>query len=119
MNIIRPGGTIGVLGGGQLGRMLAMEGRRMGYRVGVMDPVENCPAGLRRPLWVKEFRLMSSPLKLNWCPGRFWPTSRVARPLVHHRVFLLSSRIDWFNGNFFTIITCRKPGLSRFGIRPA
>ena len=44
MNIIRPGGTIGVLGGGQLGRMLAMEGRRMGYRVGVLDPVENCPA---------------------------------------------------------------------------
>jgi 5-(carboxyamino)imidazole ribonucleotide synthase len=24
--------------------MLAMEGRRMGYRVGVLDPVENCPA---------------------------------------------------------------------------
>lgn len=44
MNIILPGGTIGILGGGQLGRMLAMEGRRMGYRVGVFDPVENCPA---------------------------------------------------------------------------
>jgi 5-(carboxyamino)imidazole ribonucleotide synthase len=44
MNIILPGGTIGILGGGQLGRMLAMEGRRMGYRIGVLDPVENCPA---------------------------------------------------------------------------
>ncbi|MDH5296955.1 MAG: 5-(carboxyamino)imidazole ribonucleotide synthase [Nitrospirota bacterium] len=44
MNIILPGGTIGILGGGQLGRMLAMEGRRMGYRVGVLDPAENCPA---------------------------------------------------------------------------
>jgi 5-(carboxyamino)imidazole ribonucleotide synthase len=44
MTIILPGGTIGILGGGQLGRMLAMEGRRMGYRVGVFDPVENCPA---------------------------------------------------------------------------
>lgn len=44
MNMIAPGRTIGVLGGGQLGRMLAMEGRRMGYRVGVLDPVENCPA---------------------------------------------------------------------------
>ncbi|HSF10237.1 MAG TPA: 5-(carboxyamino)imidazole ribonucleotide synthase [Nitrospirales bacterium] len=44
MNIILPGGTIGILGGGQLGRMLAMEGRRMGYRIGVLDPVQNCPA---------------------------------------------------------------------------
>ncbi len=44
MKPILPGGTIGILGGGQLGRMLAMEGRRMGYRVGVLDPVENCPA---------------------------------------------------------------------------
>ena len=44
MNVVLPGGTIGILGGGQLGRMLAMEGRRMGYRVGVLDPVENCPA---------------------------------------------------------------------------
>jgi 5-(carboxyamino)imidazole ribonucleotide synthase len=44
MTIILPGRTIGILGGGQLGRMLAMEGRRMGYRTGVLDPVENCPA---------------------------------------------------------------------------
>ncbi len=44
MNSILPGGTIGILGGGQLGRMLAMEGRRMGYRIGILDPVENCPA---------------------------------------------------------------------------
>ncbi|MDD3651146.1 5-(carboxyamino)imidazole ribonucleotide synthase [Immundisolibacter sp.] len=33
-----PGSTIGVLGGGQLGRMLAMEARRMGYRVRALDP---------------------------------------------------------------------------------
>ena len=44
MSIILPGRTVGILGGGQLGRMLAMEGRRMGYRVGVLDPLENCPA---------------------------------------------------------------------------
>jgi 5-(carboxyamino)imidazole ribonucleotide synthase len=44
MNVVLPGGTIGILGGGQLGRMLAMEGRRMGYRIGVLDPVENGPA---------------------------------------------------------------------------
>lgn len=53
MNIILPGGTIGILGGGQLGRMLAMEGRRMGYRIGVLDPVENCPAAQVADFWVQ------------------------------------------------------------------
>lgn len=40
-----PGATIGVLGGGQLGRMMAMEARRMGYRVCVLDRDVRCPAG--------------------------------------------------------------------------
>ena len=44
MSAILPGGTIGILGGGQLGRMMAMEARRMGYRTGVLDPVKHCPA---------------------------------------------------------------------------
>jgi 5-(carboxyamino)imidazole ribonucleotide synthase len=35
--MLLPGSTIGVLGGGQLGRMLAMEARRMGYRVRALD----------------------------------------------------------------------------------
>jgi 5-(carboxyamino)imidazole ribonucleotide synthase len=35
--MLLPGATIGVLGGGQLGRMLAMEARRMGYRVLALD----------------------------------------------------------------------------------
>ncbi|HCJ09975.1 MAG TPA: 5-(carboxyamino)imidazole ribonucleotide synthase [Clostridiales bacterium] len=44
MKAVLPGGTIGVLGGGQLGRMLALEAKRMGYRVGVVDPTPDCPA---------------------------------------------------------------------------
>ena len=44
MSSILPGRTIGILGGGQLGRMMAMEGRRMGYRMGVLDPQKNGPA---------------------------------------------------------------------------
>ncbi len=44
MTPVLPGGTIGVLGGGQLGRMLALEARRMGYRVGVLDPTPGCAA---------------------------------------------------------------------------
>ena len=43
--IILPGGTIGVLGGGQLGRMLAQAATRLGYRVHVFEPQPNSPAG--------------------------------------------------------------------------
>jgi 5-(carboxyamino)imidazole ribonucleotide synthase len=42
--IVRPGGLLAVLGGGQLGRMTAMAARTMGYRVRVMDPEPACPA---------------------------------------------------------------------------
>ena len=42
---VLPGGRIGLLGGGQLGRMFAIAARRMGYRVHALDPVADCPAG--------------------------------------------------------------------------
>ncbi len=42
---ILPGKTIGVLGGGQLGRMLAHAATRLGYRVHVYEPQAGCPAG--------------------------------------------------------------------------
>lgn len=41
---VLPGATIGILGGGQLGKMLALEARRMGYRIVVLDPLADCPA---------------------------------------------------------------------------
>ena len=44
MSGIVQGSTIGILGGGQLGRMTAMAARSMGYRVQVMDPDPSCPA---------------------------------------------------------------------------
>jgi 5-(carboxyamino)imidazole ribonucleotide synthase len=43
-SVILPGATIGILGGGQLGRMVAMAARGFGYRVQVMDPDPSCPA---------------------------------------------------------------------------
>ena len=39
-----PGSTIGILGGGQLGRMLGFAARAMGYRVATLDPDPGCPA---------------------------------------------------------------------------
>jgi 5-(carboxyamino)imidazole ribonucleotide synthase len=41
---ITPPATIGLLGGGQLGRMLALAARAMGYRIAVLDPDPACPA---------------------------------------------------------------------------
>lgn len=45
MKPLAPGSTVGILGGGQLGRMIAFEAHRMGYRVVVLDPDEDGPAG--------------------------------------------------------------------------
>lgn len=38
------GATIGIIGGGQLGRMMAFSAKKMGYNVGILDPSPNCPA---------------------------------------------------------------------------
>ncbi|RUY79320.1 ATP-grasp domain-containing protein, partial [Mesorhizobium sp. M7A.F.Ca.CA.001.10.2.1] len=38
------GSTIGIIGGGQLGRMLAVAAARLGYRTVVLEPQADCPA---------------------------------------------------------------------------
>ena len=43
---IAPGATLGVMGGGQLGRMFVQAAQRMGYRTAVLDPDPQSPAGL-------------------------------------------------------------------------
>ncbi|WP_035351071.1 5-(carboxyamino)imidazole ribonucleotide synthase [Fictibacillus gelatini] len=42
---ILPGETIGILGGGQLGRMMAISAREMGFSVVVLEPGTNSPCG--------------------------------------------------------------------------
>ena len=44
MERIDPGGTIGILGGGQLGRLLALSAGKLGYHTHIFYPVEDCPA---------------------------------------------------------------------------
>lgn len=44
MPALPPGSTIGIIGGGQLGRMLAMAAARLGYRTIVLEPQADCPA---------------------------------------------------------------------------
>ena len=43
--LVGPGAVLGLLGGGQLGRMFAMAARRMGYRVHTFSPEDDSPAG--------------------------------------------------------------------------
>ena len=44
--MILPGATLGMLGGGQLGRMFTTAAQTMGYKVVVLDPDTNSPAGI-------------------------------------------------------------------------
>ena len=41
---LAPPAVIGILGGGQLGRMLGQAARAMGYRIAILDPDPDCPA---------------------------------------------------------------------------
>src|SRR5690606_15388809 len=42
---ILPGQTIGIIGGGQLGRMMALAAKANGFRIAVLDPSEDSPCG--------------------------------------------------------------------------
>jgi len=44
LNPLPPNGTIGIVGGGQLGRMLASSAAKLGYRVVILEPAQDCPA---------------------------------------------------------------------------
>jgi len=45
MKQIPPNSTVGIFGSGQLGRMLAVEARKMGYRIHTFSPESNTPTG--------------------------------------------------------------------------
>jgi 5-(carboxyamino)imidazole ribonucleotide synthase len=45
MTVLLPGATLGVMGGGQLGRMFVHAAQRMGYFTAVLDPDPGSPAG--------------------------------------------------------------------------
>lgn len=43
--VILPGQTIGIIGGGQLGRMMALAAKASGFKIAVLEPTENSPCG--------------------------------------------------------------------------
>lgn len=52
--VILPPATIGIVGGGQLGRMIAIAAKAMGYRVGTLEPTPDSPTGQ-----VADFQIMA------------------------------------------------------------
>ncbi len=44
MSILKAGATIGILGGGQLGRMMATAAAQLGFDVSIYCPEQDCPA---------------------------------------------------------------------------
>ena len=43
--IIYPGQTIGIIGGGQLGRMMATAAKEAGFKIAVLEPSMDSPCG--------------------------------------------------------------------------
>ena len=48
MTPVLPGATIGIFGGGQLGRMMTLAARVLGYHVIILDPDPGCANGYAR-----------------------------------------------------------------------
>ncbi|MEQ8765449.1 MAG: 5-(carboxyamino)imidazole ribonucleotide synthase [Planctomycetota bacterium] len=53
MSGLPAGSVIGVIGGGQLARMIALEARRFGFEIAVLDPEGDCPAAQIAEHWVE------------------------------------------------------------------
>ena len=45
MKVIQPSSTIGIIGGGQLGRMMGLAAKEAGFKIAVLDPTRNSPCG--------------------------------------------------------------------------
>ncbi|MFQ6712425.1 5-(carboxyamino)imidazole ribonucleotide synthase, partial [Bordetella pertussis] len=50
---IASGDWLGLLGGGQLGRMFCHAAQSLGYKVAVLDPADECPAGMVADLHIQ------------------------------------------------------------------
>ena len=83
--MLQPGATIGIIGGGQLGRMMALSAKYMGFRIGVLDPTPDCPTAQ-----VADFQVVVSTTTRP--PSMIWrrsptcsPMSRERRRRIHRR----------------------------------
>ncbi len=79
-----PPATIGILGGGQLGRMIGMAARAMGYRIAVLDPDPDCPAaGIADRVVVSGYDDVGAALRLaGWSDVVTYELEHVATEVV-------------------------------------
>ena len=81
---ITPPATIGILGGGQLGRMIGLAARAMGYRLVVLDPDPDCPAaGIADRMVVAGYDDVGAALRLaGWSDVVTYELEHVATEVV-------------------------------------
>lgn len=117
--MILPDATLGVLGGGQLGRMFTLAAHSMGYRVVVLDPDPHSPAGLIADQHIKadyrdhaalqmlgeecaaittEFENISADSLVyleKFCPVRPGPAAvRIAQDRIREKTFVREHNLD-------------------------
>jgi 5-(carboxyamino)imidazole ribonucleotide synthase len=86
---IEPPATIGILGGGQLGRMLALAARPFGYRIAVLDPDPACPARAVADAFVEaRYDDVEAALRLA-------ATADLVTYELEHLDFAIVDRLDW------------------------
>ena len=85
--------TIGIIGGGQLGQMMAISAIYMGHKVIALDPAADCPASrVARSSWL---------LIMMWMPSVSWLSVVMSLPMnlkmLMLTVWMLLSRMDNFH----------------------
>jgi len=86
---IMPPATIGILGGGQLGRMIGLAARSMGYRLAVLDPDPDCPAAaIADEVVVGDYGDVEAALRLG-------NVSDVITYELEHVAVEVVDRLDW------------------------
>ena len=74
---LAPGAVIGIMGGGQLGRMTALAAARLGYRCHIFTPETDSPAS---QVAAAMSRAVRSPPPPGW-PTRWPPADSAWRPV--------------------------------------
>ena len=90
--VILPGQTIGIIGGGQLGKMMALSAKAMGFIVVVLDPTEGCPCGQ-----VADEQIIGSYDDLD----KIKQLSEISDVITYEFENIDANALDWLNKNAY------------------
>ena len=91
--MILPPATLGMLGGGQLGRFFVMAAHEMGYRVVVLDPDAHSPAGRIADEHVEHLESIAA-LEADVAALAAWPAEASAQRLYRHLARFLAHNLE-------------------------